>query len=151
MKSARLITSLAILAALSVAAGVAHAVDFKSVGPNPAVLYDAPSERGRKVFVAPQGMPVEVVLTYGEWTKVRDAAGDLTWIESRMLAPRRNVVVSASVARVRASAEDTAPIVFTAGKGVLLELVDQAAPGWIRVRHRDGQAGFVRSGEVWGE
>lgn len=148
MKSVRL----AILAAalLPVATAV-HALEFRSVGAAPAVLYDAPSAKGRKMFVAPRGMPVEVVLTYGDWIKVRDARGDLAWIEARHLTPKRNVVVSAASARVRASAEEAAAVVFTADKGVLLEMVDPAAAGWIKVRHRDGLSGFVRAAEIWGE
>lgn len=138
-------------AALLCAAGTVHALEFKSVGAAPAVLYDAPSAKGRKVFVAPRGMPVEIVLTYGEWAKVRDASGDLAWVESKHLTTKRNVVVSAASARVRASAEESAQIVFTADKGVLLELVDPASAGWIKVRHRDGQSGYVRAAEVWGE
>lgn len=148
MKSARLFL---LSAALVCAASAAHALEFKSVGAAPAVLYDAPSAKGRKVFVAPRGMPVEVVLTYGDWTKVRDAAGDLTWVESKMLASRRNVVVKAAGTRVRESAADSAPVVFAADKGVLLELIDPAAAGWIKVRHRDGQSGFVKSADIWGE
>jgi hypothetical protein len=61
----------------------ALALDFKSVGASPAIMYDAPSEKGRRVHVAPRGMPVEVVLTYGDWSKVRDAAGTLSWIASK--------------------------------------------------------------------
>lgn len=148
MKFARLFV---LSAALCAVTGAAHALEFKSVGAAPAVLYDAPSPKGRKVFVAPRGMPVEVVLTYGEWAKVRDMSGDLAWIQSRALVPRRTVVVNAASARVRASAEDTAPVTFTAEKGVLLEFVDSPAAGWARVRHRDGQSGFVRVAEVWGE
>jgi len=136
---------------LCTAANAARALDFKSVGTNPTILYDAPSLKGRKVFVAPSGMPVEVVLTYGDWTKVRDAAGDMSWIESKMLTPKRNVVVSANSAKVRSAAEDGASIVFTADKGVLLEVVDPIAAGWVKVRHRDGQGGFVKASEVWGE
>jgi SH3-like domain-containing protein len=64
-------------AALLLAAGTSHALDFKSVGAAPAILYDAPSTKGSKLFVAPRGMPVEVVLSYGDWVKVRDAGGDL--------------------------------------------------------------------------
>ena len=148
MKSAR---SVLLTAALLCAANAVHALEFKSVGAAPAVLYDAPSSKGRKVFAAPRGMPVEVVLTYGDWTKIRDAGGDLSWIESKLLVARRNVVVSAGSARVRASAEENASIAFTADKGVLLELVEHGPAGWIRVRHRDGLAGFVRAAEVWGE
>jgi SH3-like domain-containing protein len=129
----------------------ASAVEFRSVGAAPAIMYDAPSTKGRKLFVAPRGMPVEVVLTYGAWVKVRDAGGDLSWVEAKSLVNKRNVVVKAASARVRSAAEDNAAIVFTAEKGVLLEKMDAAPAGWVKVRHRDGQSGFVRAAEVWGE
>ncbi len=148
MKFARLVL---MSAGLLCIAGAAHALEFKSVGVTPTVMYDAPSMKGRKVFVAPRGMPVEVVLTYGAWTKVRDAAGDLAWVEAKALTSKRNVVVSASSARVRASADESASLVFTTDKGVLLEMLDQVGAGWVKVRHRDGQTGFVRAAEVWGE
>lgn len=147
MQSIRLLT----LAALLVSASSAHAIDFKSVGAAPAVLYDAPSAKGIKLFVAPRGMPVEVVLTYGEWTKVRDAGGDLSWIESKALSSKRSLIVIAANAKVRASADDNASPVFSADKGVLLELLEPGAAGWIKVRHRDGQSGFIRAAEAWGE
>ncbi|GAB3540890.1 hypothetical protein GCM10027343_10650 [Noviherbaspirillum agri] len=148
MKTMRLaILSVAMLGA----ANAAHALEFKSVGSAPAVLYDAPSAKGRKVFVAPRGMPVEVVLTYGTWTKVRDAVGDLAWVESRFLTPKRNVVVTVAGARVRENAADAAAVVFTADRNVLLDLVENGPAGWVKVRHRDGQGGFVRAAEVWGE
>jgi len=131
--------------------GVAHALDYRSVGPNPAVLYDAPSAQGRKLFVAPRGMPVEVVLTYGEWTKVRDASGDLAWLEAKLLVPKRTVMVGTQGARIRATAEDSAPIVFTADKGVLLDRIEPPDSGWVKVRHRDGQSGYIKITEVWGE
>lgn len=149
MKSLRL--SVAAGLALAFASGMAHALDFKSVGPAPAVLYDAPSEKGRKVFVAPRGMPVEIVLTYGDWTKVRDAAGDLFWVESKALVAKRNVIVNVANAKVRTSTDDSTPVVFSADKGVLLELAEPAASGWLKVRHRDGQLGYVKATDVWGE
>lgn len=132
------------------AAAAAQALEFKSIGAAPAVLYDAPSAKGRKVFVAPRGMPVEVVLTYGEWTKVRDAGGDLAWVESQRLSDRRTVVVKVPQARVRAAPDEAAAPVFTADKGVLLELVEPAAGGWARIRHADGLVGFVRLADIWG-
>jgi SH3-like domain-containing protein len=136
---------------LGAAAGAAHAVEFKSVGAAPAILYDAPSLKGRKVFIAPREMPVEVVLTYGEWNKVRDATGDLSWIESKALSAGRTVIVTAPRASVRAAADEKSAVVFSADKGVLLELAEPVASGWVKVRHRDGQGGFVKATEVWGE
>lgn len=150
MKSFRLHGALTLAATLGMI-GQVQAIDYKSIGAAPAVLYDAPSARGKKVFVAPRNMPVEVILSYGEWSKVRDASGDLSWVESRYLVPRRFVVVKAASAKVRSGAEDAAAPVFVAEKGVLLELAEPASSGWVKVRHRDGQSGFVKAGDVWGE
>ena len=136
-------------AILLVAMSGAHAFDFKTIGSAPAILYDAPSVKGGKLFIAPRGMPVEVVLTYGEWSKVRDASGDMAWTESRLLSTRRNVQTRSNGVKVRASADDGANPVMSADRGVLLELVD-AQGVWAKVRHRDGIVGFVRASDVWG-
>jgi SH3-like domain-containing protein len=148
MKSFR-IPAMLVLASCS--ASLAHAVEFKSIGAAPAVLYDAPTERGRKVFVAPRGMPLEVVLTNGEWTKVRDAGGDLTWVESKSLVSQRTVVGNTPNAKIRSAPNDASPVVFSMDKGVLLEVVDPITSGWIKVKHKDGQVGYVKAADVWGD
>lgn len=132
------------------ATDAAQAIEFKSVGADPAVAYDAPGAKGRKVFVAPRGMPVETILTYGDWTKVRDSAGDLFWLESKALTPKRMLVVKVANAKIRASADDGGAVAFSADKGVLLELAEPVTSGWIKVKHRDGQSGYVKATEVWG-
>ncbi|WDZ96371.1 SH3 domain-containing protein [Herbaspirillum sp. WKF16] len=129
----------------------ALALDFKSVGAAPVIMYDAPSEKGRRVYVAPRGMPVEVVLTYGEWSKVRDAAGTLSWMQSKALTPKRMLVVSAANARIFNAADESGPVVFTADKNVLLEMLESPNNGWVKVRHRDGQTGYAKVGDVWGD
>ena len=117
----------------------------------PAVLYDGPSKQARKLFAAPRGMPVEVISTLGQWVKVRDMAGDVVWIERTDLGERRAVVTS-TLATVRQQPQDSAATVLHAERGVLLELAEGSAAtaGWLRVRHRDGGIGWVRSTEVWG-
>jgi SH3-like domain-containing protein len=135
---------------LLLASCAAAAFDFKTVGAHPVVLYDAPSVKGGKLFIAPSGMPVEVVLSYGDWVKVRDAAGDLAWTETAGLSARRNVIVRMAGAKVRAAPEENAAVLMTADKNVLLELVDPEAGPWVRVRHRDGISGYVKASEVWG-
>lgn len=137
-------------AALALSAQVAHAVEFKSVGAAPAILYDAPSTRGKKVFIAPRNMPVEVVFTYGDWSKVRDASGDLSWVETRMLTAQRTVVVNIPNAKIHAAPDDMSPVVFTADKGVVLDVTDPIASEWIKIKHSDGQTGFIKIADVWG-
>ena len=129
--------------------GSGAAADFRSVGENAAVLYDAPSVKAKKLFVVSHGYPVEIVVTVEGWSKVRDASGELTWIESRHLADKRTVLVKAPLAQVRESADDKAAVVFQAQQDVVLELVEVAG-AWLRVRHRDGQAGYLRTAQAWG-
>lgn len=146
-------TLLAVIAASALGyAGVACAAggEFRSVNENAAVLYDAPSVKARKLYVVSRGYPVEVVVVVEGWSKVRDANGELTWIESKHLAARRTVMVRVALAQIREGADDSASVVFQAQQNVVLDLLEVASGGWLRVRHRDGQAGFVKVAQVWG-
>ena len=135
---------------LLLASCAAAAFDFKTVGAHAVILYEAPSTRSGKLYVAPSGMPVEVVLSYGDWVKIRDAAGDMAWTEAKSLSAKRNVIVRVASARVRSAPDENAPVVMTAEKNVLLELVDPEAGNWVRVRHRDGTSGYVKASDIWG-
>ena len=139
----------AALIVLAVAAPLAAHAEFRSIG-EPAVMYDAPSVRAAKLYVAGRNLPVEVISTDGAWVKVRDPFGGLSWVERKALADRRTVLVTAAVADVRARAEDAAPLAFQAQAGVVLEVIDVGPSGWARVRHADGASGYVRITQVWG-
>ena len=133
--SLRLLAILFFLAALP-AAGQLYAGEFRSIGDTVAVVYDAPSEKAKKRYILTQGYPVEIVVIVEGWTKVRDAKGELTWVESKHLAEKRFLLVNVPVAQVRESAEDGAPVAFEAEENVLLELLDIMKGGWLRVRDR---------------
>ena len=144
--------AVACAAAALACAGIAPAAafDFRSVAENAAVLYDAPSSKSKKLYVVNRGYPLEVVVLVEGWSKVRDANGELTWIENRHLAEKRTVMVKVPLAQVRDRADETAPVVFQAQRDVIFELLEVAGGGWLHVRHRDGQAGYVRVTQVWG-
>ena len=128
----------------------AAAFDFKTIGAHSVILYDAPSTRGGKLYIAPSGMPVEVVLSYADWVKVRDVTGDMAWTEAKNLSAKRNVIVRVASAKVRSAPDENAPVVMLAEKNVMLELVDPEAGNWVRVRHRDGTSGYVKASDIWG-
>ncbi len=138
------------IALAALALPLVAAAEFRSIGEAAAVLYDAPSTRAAKVYVASRNLPVEIISTDGAWVKVRDPLGGLSWIERKLLADKRTVIVTVPVADVRQRAEETAPLIFQAQQGVVLDLVEAGATGWARVRHADGSSGFVRIGQVWG-
>ncbi len=138
-------------------ASAARAADYRSVSQPLTILYDAPSSKAKPLYLLPRETPLEVVVSLEGWTKVRDAAGTIGWVEKKALADRRTLVVRTAVADVRASPEEGAAVVFRAEQNVVLELADGApassgttTPGWLKVRHRDGQSGFVRMSQVFG-
>lgn len=140
----------ALLAALGAVGAHAQALDFRSVAADAAVLYDAPSSKARKLYLVNAGYPLEVVVVLEGWIKVRDASGELAWVESKVLSDKRTVMVKVPLAPVRQAADEASPIVFQAQQNVILELEDVAQGGWLKVKHRDGQAGFVKAADVWG-
>ena len=135
---------------LASAASAALAVDYRSVSVPAAVLYDSPSQQGKKLYLIKAQTPVEVVVRLEGWFKVRDAEGSLAWIESRSLAERRMLVVTAPRGEIRQSDRPEAPLVAELDKWVAVEFVEAASPGWAKVRHKDGEAGYIRSTQVWG-
>jgi SH3-like domain-containing protein len=125
------------------------ALEFRSIAVPRAVLFDAPSAQAKKLFVIWEGYPVEIIVNLGDWVKVRDNQGGLTWIESRQLSPKRTVIVVQDNAEMRESADAAAPLVSRLQKDVVLDYLETTS-GWVRVRHRDGLAGYVQTTAVWG-
>ena len=121
------------------------------------MMYDAPSVRAKPLYVYGRDIPVETLVSVEGWTKIRDSGGTIGWVQSKLLSDKRMVVVRAAVADIRSAPEEGAPVVFRAERDVLLEIAETATsasttamPGWIKVRHRDGQQGFVRLSQVFG-
>lgn len=127
----------------------ALAIEYRTVNAA-TVLYDSPSQKGGRLFVIRRDTPVELVVNLEGWAKVRDAEGGLAWIERKYLVERRSLIVTAGRAEVRQSADESAPLVFEAEKNVALDYLETLPGGWVKVRHRDGQSGYVRANQVWG-
>jgi len=123
----------------------------------PAVLYDAPSVKSKPLFVYGRDVPMEVLVTVEGWTKVRDSTGTIGWLSGKGLSEKRVLLVRTPNADVRASPDEAAAVVFRAEHNVLLELAETATstattanPGWVKVKHRDGQTGYVKLAQVFG-
>ncbi len=142
---------LILLLALFHGVNTAHAVDYVSVGENSAILYDAPSAKAKKLFVVNRYMPFEQVVALDNWVKVRDRSGGLYWIEKRVLSDKRYVFALPPLLDVRAEPDSGATRLFQVRQQVALERMESTGTGWVKVRHQDGDAGYVRSTEVWGD
>ncbi|MCH9638756.1 MAG: hypothetical protein K0U40_04615 [Betaproteobacteria bacterium] len=125
-------------------------LQFLSITEKAVVMYDAPSLRAEKLYVASIHLPVEAIVNVEGWIKVRDSSGSLSWVENKYLSSQRFVIVIVSLVDVFEMADEGSPQIFQAQEGVVLEWLDSDTPGWTKVRHRDGQIGYVRVSQVWG-
>lgn len=126
------------------------ALEYRAVEVPAAILYDAPSAKGKKLYIVHRHTPLEVIVRLEGWVKVRDAEGSLAWIETKALTDKRQVVVTAGKAEIRKTPSAESPLVFEAEKWVALELLEPVQAGWVKVRHRDGAMGYVKAPQVWG-
>lgn len=124
---------------------------YAAIGDKPAIIYDAPSAKAQKTFILSRMHPVEVLVKLDKWVKIRDADNTIGWIESAALGNARAVQISANTAEIRAMPNPNATIVFEAQRLVVLETTGPVVNGWLPVRHRDGQTGYVSKSQVWGE
>lgn len=123
---------------------------FRSVAQAETVLFDAPSDKARKIYIAPAGMPVEVISVLRDWVKFRDVQGDLSWVNRDLLTDRRMVITRAPETLRREPRAEAEPLVDVAAD-VLLELVDDKPTGeFARVRDAGGEIGFLPVASVWG-
>lgn len=126
------------------------ALEFFSIADSAVIMYDAPSLKAGKVFVASRHLPVEAIVKVEGWIKVRDSGGGLAWVEEKTLSDKRYVIVTAPQAEAYQAADVNSPLLFEAQQNVVMEWLEPAVNGWIKVRHRDGQSGYIRTHQVWG-
>ena len=128
----------------------ALALEFRSIAPAKVISYDAPSKEASKLYILGNGYPVEVIVNLGDWIKVRDSQGGLSWVESKSLSTTRTVLVLAKT-DIKAAEDAASALVATVEQYVVLELVAGGANNnWVKVKHRDGLTGFVQVDKLWG-
>lgn len=130
--------------------GVAAEAEFLSISENAVTMYDAPSLNAEKLYVASIHLPLEVVVKVEGWVKVRDSSGALAWVERKFLSEKRYIIVTSPLASIYQSADVRSPLLFQAQRNVVMEWLGAETTDWVKVRHRDGRIGYIRSHQVWG-
>lgn len=140
---------LCLFAAWIFCAHAAQALEFKTAVKHGTVLYEAPSEKGRKLFTVSRATPLEVLVEQGDWLRVRDQKGSIAWIKKQDASAHRHLQVI-KAGNVHKDANAKSVVVFRTEPDLLLEMLENTKTGWIKVKHRDGLVGFIRIEEVWG-
>ncbi|MEY2865523.1 MAG: hypothetical protein RLZZ83_766 [Pseudomonadota bacterium] len=125
--------------------------EFRSVASAKTILYEAPSATTKRVYLVGEGYPLEIIVNLGDWLKVRDPYGTLSWVESKNLQSKRTVIVKADKANIYKDPESKSALVATIEKDVVIELSDPLiANGWIKVRYQQDLDGYLQTSQVWG-
>ena len=125
--------------------------EFRSVASSKTILYEAPSATTKRVYLVGEGYPLEIIVNLGDWLKVRDPYGTLSWAESKNLQSKRTVIVKVDKANIYKDPESKSALVATIEKDVVIELSDPLiANGWIKVRYQQDLDGYLQTSQVWG-
>jgi SH3-like domain-containing protein len=131
-------------------AAPASALTWLSQKHDRASLREGPSFSHRILWIyRHKGYPFQLIASYDNWRRVRDADGIVGWMHVTMLTTRRTVLVTG---------RDRAPIRATAGADA--KVIDYAEPGAIaRLKAcarnacriaQDGIDGWIAKARLWG-
>ena len=149
MKLQKQRTKSLLIAALLMLLPSLAAAEFRAVSVPKAIVYDTPSAQGKKLYLLGQGYPVEVIVNLAEWVKVRDQQGGLSWIDAKQLSTKRTLLIISPV-EIKQTPEASGTTIARVEKDVVVDLLEPAKSGWVKVKHRDGLVGFVQTSAVWG-
>ena len=126
------------------------AAEFRSVAVQKAIAYDSPSAQGKKLYLLGQGYPVEVIVNLADWIKVRDQQGSLSWIDAKQLITKNTLLIVSPLVEIKQTPEAGGLVVAKVEKDVVVDLLEPAKNGWVKIKHRDGLVGFIQTSAVWG-
>ena len=92
--------------------------------------------------------PVQVVERRGHWCLYEDFEGDRAWIHDSLLGRMDAVITVKTRCNVRRGPGTDSPVVFTVGAGVPFKVLERRGR-WLRVRHADGDDGWIAASLVW--
>ena len=120
-----------------------------SVGVNKANVRSVPGKDYAVLWSVGKYFPVNIVKTSGDWRQIRDYEGDVGWIHKSLLKEVPSVIVKGSLVNVREGPGKDAKVLFQAESGVSFK-VEEKKGKWLRVKHGDGDTGWIHESLVWG-
>ncbi len=100
-----------------------------------------------------KGLPLEVLNEYGNWRRIRDAAGDVSWVHRALLSSRRAASVAIWIKKpiaLRSAPEPDARVRARLTPGVVLSGL-MCEGRWCRGTAAAGdRTGYVPQAKLWG-
>jgi SH3-like domain-containing protein len=120
-----------------------------SVAVNKANVRSGPGKNYEVLWSVGKYFPVDIVKTSGDWRQIRDYEGDAGWIHRSLLKEIPSVIVKGSLVNVREGPGKDTKVLFQAESGVSFR-VEEKKDKWLRVKHADGDTGWIHESLVWG-
>lgn len=111
-------------------------------------IRNGPGTQYGTAWMVTQGYPLEKMGQKGEWIQIRDPEGDEGWIHQTLVKEADIVVVKNKIVNIRKGPGTKYPVVMQCEQGVVLRVLERKNV-WIKVRHADGETGWIHSNLVW--
>jgi len=128
-------------------AGLAHAERMAVTAPKANVRVGPGSEHA-VIWQTEQYYPVEVRQRKGPWILFEDFEGDRGWLHQSLLGKVDAVITVKNGCNLRGGPGETHPVVLVVDAGVPFKVLERKGT-WLRVRHGDGEEGWIARSLVW--
>lgn len=95
-----------------------------------------------------RGTPLIVLAEYQEWFRVEDVDGEGGWVHTKLLSPRRTILVQEDLVALRETPSSSARKLARLEAGVVL-LLGVCHPNWCEASI-DGLTGWLPKSGIWG-
>ena len=116
---------------------------------NKANIRSGPGKNHEILWSVGKYYPLDTLKKSGNWYKIRDFEGDEGWIFHSLVKKIPTVIVTAPLVNVRTASGTNSRVLFQAEKGVSFERLGKKGK-WFKVRHADGEVGWIHESLVWG-
>lgn len=125
--------------------------EIVTVTTHTATLWTQPGGKNAfEILKIPRYYPLSVQEQGQYYVKVRDYQGQTGWILAEQIGPQKGVVVEVATVNVRQGPGARYPILFKAFQGVTFKVLAEQK-GWLKVRHENGEIGWVLKSLTWGQ
>jgi SH3-like domain-containing protein len=126
----------------------AAAAERRAVKASIANVRSGPGTRHAILWKVEKYFPLQIVKKSGKWYRFVDFEGDRGWIHGGLTNKTPSVVVKKGKCNIRSGPGLKNPVVFTAERGVPFRVLERSGK-WIRVKHADGDKGWIYKSLVW--
>ncbi len=113
-----------------------------------AVVRNGPGVGYTKLWSPRPYTPFEVLAIYKDWYAVRDAEGDVGWIQKIGVTKSKAAIIISKYLNVRNAPNSNARILFQAPKNYTFKVIETKGE-WYKVEDQAGDKGWIEKAGAW--